>query len=97
MGVSAALDAERRRKDAHVLASGALGAARGQRSCWRPSRNSVSLTGKGRAKAKRLTGRDDQRDFFEAEASVGVAAVRVDRVRLERGRAFGGVWLGGTL
>lgn len=59
------------------------------------------LDGQGRAKAKRLarrlTGRDDQRDFFEADASVGVAAVRVDRVRLERGRAFGGVWLGWTL
>lgn len=59
------------------------------------------LDGQGRAKAKRLarrlTGRDDQRDFFEADASVSVAAVRVDRVRLERGRAFGGVWLGWTL
>jgi transposase len=59
------------------------------------------LDGQGRAKAKRLarqlTGRDDQRDFFEADASVDVAAVRVDRVRLERGRAFGGVWLGWTL
>jgi transposase len=59
------------------------------------------LDGQGRAKAKRLarrlTGRDDQRDFFEADASVAVAAVRVDRVRLERGRAFGGVWLGWTL
>jgi len=60
------------------------------------------LDGQGRAKAKRLarrlTGRDDQRDFFEADARVAVAAaVRVDRVRLERGRAFGGVWLGWTL
>ncbi len=60
------------------------------------------LDGQGRAKAKRLarrlTGRDDQRDFFEADAGVGrAAAVRVDRVRLERGRAFGGVWLGWTL
>lgn len=59
------------------------------------------LDGRGRAKAKRLarqlTGRDDQRDFFEVDTSVDVAAVRVDRVRLERGRAFGGVWLGWTL
>jgi hypothetical protein len=59
------------------------------------------LDGQGRAKAKRLarrlTGRDDQRDFFEADAGVDVAAVRVDRVRLERGRAFGGVWLGWRL
>jgi transposase len=59
------------------------------------------LDGQGRARARRLarklTGRDDQRDFFEADAGETVAAVRVDRVRLERGRAFGGVWLGWTL
>ena len=62
-----------------------------------------ALDGQGRAKAKRLartlTGRDDQREFFEADPAEGaaVAAVRVDRVRLERGRSFGGVWLGWTL
>jgi transposase len=60
------------------------------------------LDGQGRAQAKRLartfTGRDDQREFFEAEAAEGAAvAVCVDRVRLERGRSFGGVWLGWTL
>lgn len=60
------------------------------------------LDGRGRAKAKRLarklTGREDQREFFEADVANGAAAsVRVDRVRIERGRSFGGVWLGWTL
>ena len=61
-----------------------------------------ALDGEGRAKAKRLarqlTGRDDQRELFEADPAEGATvAVRVDRVRLERGRSFGGVWLGWTL
>jgi transposase len=60
------------------------------------------LDGQGRARAKRLarklTGRDDQREFFEADVSEGAAAsVQIDRVRIERGRSFGGVWLGWTL
>lgn len=61
------------------------------------------LDAKGRAKAKllarRITGRDSrQRDLFEAEP-VGeqTVEVRLDRVRLEGGRAFGDVWLGWTL
>ena len=60
------------------------------------------LDGQGRAKAKRLartlTGRADQQELFEADPAEGVmAAVRVDRIRLEQSRAFGGVWLGWTL
>jgi transposase len=60
------------------------------------------LDAQGRARAKhlacRLTGREDQRELYEADAGGGAAvAVRVDRVRLERGRSFGGVWLGWTL
>ena len=56
------------------------------------------LNAEGRAKAQALarsiTGRADdprQGDLFE-EATAPVA-VRLDRVRIERGRAFGGVWL----
>jgi transposase len=60
------------------------------------------LDAQGRAKAKALaraiTGRADQPELFEEprgpETSV---AVRLDRVRLERNRSFGDVWLGWTL
>jgi transposase len=60
------------------------------------------LDAEGRAKAKALarqiTGRGEQRELFEESAS-GEATVRVrlDRIRLERGRSFGDVWLGWRL
>jgi transposase len=56
------------------------------------------LDAEGRAKAKALarqiTGRGEQRELFE-ESGRGEAtvAVRLDRIRLERGRSFGDVWL----
>lgn len=60
------------------------------------------LDAKGRAKAKALarsiTGRsadERQGDLFEAAAAP--VAVRLDQVRVERGRAFGAVWLGWEL
>ena len=64
--------------------------------------NLGELDAKGRAKAKALarhiTGRGQQRDFFETDAKIdATVAVRLDQVRLERQRAFGGVWLGWTL
>jgi len=47
-----------------------------------------------RALARELTGRGDQRELFEADSGPAhTVAVRLDRVRVERGRAFGGVWL----
>jgi len=60
------------------------------------------LDAEGRAKAKALartiTGRtDDQRQGNLFEAPTTPVAVRLDRVRIERGRAFGGVWLGWQL
>jgi transposase len=60
------------------------------------------LDAKGRAKAKALarqiTGRSDQRELFEEPGSDDAAvAVRLKQLRLERGRAFGDVWLGWTL
>jgi transposase len=60
------------------------------------------LDAEGRAKAKALarqmTGRGDQRDLFEArDADDAAVPVRLNRLRLERGRAFGDVWLGWTL
>jgi transposase len=60
------------------------------------------LDAEGRAKAKALarqiTGRGEQRELFEASASGETTVpVRLDRIRLERGRSFGDVWLGWRL
>jgi transposase len=60
------------------------------------------LDAKGRAKAKALarqiTGRGDQFELFEdSESAEATAPVRLDRVRVERGRSFGDVWLGWRL
>ena len=59
------------------------------------------LDAEGRAKAKALarqiTGRGDQRELFEQAGPTRAVAVELGRIRLERGRAFGDVWLGWTL
>ena len=60
------------------------------------------LDAEGRAKAKALarqiTGRGPQRELFESpELDDAPVAVRLKQLRLERGRAFGDVWLGWTL
>jgi len=60
------------------------------------------LDGQGRARARRLalqiTGAPEQFELFEASAGSGdPVAVRLDQVRLERGRQFGDVWLGWRL
>jgi transposase len=60
------------------------------------------LDAEGRAKAKALarqiTGRSPQRELFESpELDDAPVAVRLKQLRLERGRAFGDVWLGWTL
>src|SRR6266581_5092283 len=53
---------------------------------------------RARALARTITGRGDQRELFEAElADAAPVAVRLDQLRLERGRTFGAVWLGWTL
>jgi len=56
------------------------------------------LDEKGRASAKLLArrmtgGRSEQRDLFEAGADQEVVPVKLDKVRLERTRRFGDVWL----
>lgn len=53
---------------------------------------------RARALARSITGEVEQAELFAptAEPSVPIA-VRLDRVRLERGRTFGDVWLGWTL
>ena len=57
------------------------------------------LDADGRARAdalaRQMTGRADQRDLFESHASAPAPLpVRVERIRVERGRRFGDVWLG---
>lgn len=53
---------------------------------------------KAQALARQITGRADQRELFEpTEIGPSTAPVRLDRVRVERGRAFGDVWLGWRL
>jgi transposase len=50
------------------------------------------------ALARRITGRADQYELFEERAAAPAKVeVRLDRVRLERGRRFGDVWLAWTL
>src|SRR2546427_2847920 len=60
------------------------------------------LDAQGRARARDLArqimGRGDQTELFEEPAgSEQRVAVRLDKVRLERGLRFGDVWLGWTL
>jgi hypothetical protein len=51
-----------------------------------------------RALARQLTGRPEQYELFEATpAGDTTVRVRLDQVRLERGRSFGDIWLGWTL
>src|SRR5438552_10122804 len=52
---------------------------------------------KARALARTITGREEQRELFEAPAHEVSVPVRLREVRLERGRSFGDVWLGWTL
>jgi transposase len=61
------------------------------------------LDAEGRAKAQALArmirGGNEQRELFEAatEADAPPVPVRLQEIRLERGRSFGDVWLGWTL
>jgi hypothetical protein len=53
---------------------------------------------RARALARAITGDRDQADLFTAaEPPAESVRIRLDRVRLERGRRFGDVWLGWTL
>lgn len=52
---------------------------------------------RARALARAITGERPQPDLFEAEADDAAIPVRLKRIRLERGRTFGDVWLGWTL
>src|SRR5574342_345938 len=52
---------------------------------------------RARALARAITGDRDQPDLFLADDADEPIAVRLKRIRLERGRTFGDVWLGWTL
>src|SRR5258708_34582746 len=52
---------------------------------------------RARALARAITGDRDQPDLFVADDADETIAVRLKRIRLERGRTFGDVWLGWTL
>jgi hypothetical protein len=59
--------------------------------------DNLDAEGRVRAKAlaRQMTGRGEQRERFETvSASDTRASIQVDRVRVERGRSFGEVWLG---
>lgn len=59
------------------------------------------LDAEGRARAKALaraiTGERAQPELFDVDPADEAIPVRLKRIRLERGRAFGDVWLGWTL
>src|SRR6059036_1659663 len=52
---------------------------------------------RARALARAITGDRDQSDLFLADDADELIPVRLKRIRLERGRTFGDVWLGWTL
>src|SRR3989338_9540279 len=52
---------------------------------------------RARALARAITGDREQADLFVADDAGEAIPVRLKRIRLERGRAFGAVWLGWTL
>src|SRR3972149_1726432 len=59
------------------------------------------LDAAGRAQAKALaraiTGAREQPDLFEPSEAAEAIPVQLKRIRVERGRTFGDVWLGWTL
>jgi transposase len=52
---------------------------------------------RARALARAITGDRNQADLFVTDEADTAIPVRLDRIRLERGRRFGDVWLGWTL
>jgi len=59
----------------------------------------LDAAGRARAKAlaRAITGEHEQPDLFDAGAPEEAIPVRLKRIRLERGRTFGDVWLGWML
>lgn len=59
----------------------------------------LDAAGRARAKAlaRAITGEREQPDLFSVDVSDDAVPIRLKRIRLERGRSFGDVWLGWTL
>src|SRR5262245_38636971 len=59
--------------------------------------NSTRRAARARSLAPRITGNPEQPDPFLDNESDDMIPIRLRRLRLERGRTFGDVWLGWTL
>jgi len=93
-----------RRKDgkAHTYWRLVRSVRRGKKVIQQTVAHLGELDAQGRLQARQLarqiTGRHGQRELFEeSPLPRTTAAVRLDRVRLERQRSFGNVWLGWLL
>jgi len=73
----------------------------GRKVVQQPVAQLGELDAQGRARARALarpiTGEREQSDLFLSDAADDLIPVRLKRLRLERGRAFGDVWRGWTL
>jgi hypothetical protein len=91
-----------RRKDGKVQRTGSSSgpSASAARSSSKPSRtsgNSTPKAARAKARARAITGDRAQADLFLAEDTDEALPVRLKRIRLERARGFGDVWLSWTL
>ena len=96
----------RRRKDGktHVYWQLVRSVRRGRKVVQETVAQLGELDAEGRARAKALAGsivgrgcESWQRELFDRTEPRGSVAVKLDRVRLERSRSFGAVWLGWIL
>jgi len=98
--VPASHDAPEGRDGPPVLAARPLGPRRPQ-SLQQTVAHLGELDAHGRARAQALaraiTGEREQPELFVADDTDEAIPVRLTRIRLERGRTFGDVWLGWTL
>ena len=95
--VPAALDRHQERQDTHLLAAGALECAVGRKVRQETVAQLGELDAKGRIAASHLAdsivGVDRQPGLFDAALPTDSVTVVPSRLRLERGRRFGDVWL----
>jgi transposase len=94
--VSAAFDRHQERQDTHLLAVGARGASRTQSASGdRPQLGELDAKGRIAARhlADSLVGVERQSGLFDEELPTTPVTIVPSRLRLERGRWFGDVWL----
>jgi hypothetical protein len=92
------------RKDGKVhrywqLSARSSSAARSSKLTTEADLGELDTQGRARAQAlaRAITGNGGQPDLFVADDADEAIPVRLKRIRLERGRTFGDVWLGWTL